>query len=94
MEPYRLYLIYSDDGASLAYAGADRDAYARFSEQLAATHAGSLVGARPVGPAQLWEVRAFFHQRPTPEFIAQRRHFFRFRLDWESGQQSIADAAS
>jgi hypothetical protein len=94
VEPYRFYLLYHDDGATLTYAGPSADEYARLSRGLAATHAGSLTGTRPVGRAQEWEVRSFFRACPSPEFIAQRRHFFRFRLDWDPGDSTAADAAS
>lgn len=94
MELYRLYLLYADDGATLTYAGPDADEYCRLSAELASRHVGSLTGTRPVGRAQEWEVRCFLRAEPAADFIAQRRHFFRFRLDWDSWDEAAADAAS
>ena len=93
MEPYRLYLLYAADGATLAYAGPDADEYRRLSRALAADHAGSLTGTRPVGRAQEWEVRCFLRTEPHADFITPRRHFFRFRLDWEPSAAAFPDAA-
>lgn len=88
-----LYLLYADDGATLIYAGQDAETYARHCRELATTHAGALRGTRAVGRSQQWDVRAFFRTPPPPDFIALRRHFYRFRLDWEPGAEVLPDAA-
>ena len=93
VNPTTVYLLYADDGARLVYAGTDAGACERHCRELAVTHAGALRGTRAVGRAQQWDVRAFFHAPPPPDFIAQRRHFYRFRLDWEPAAGALPDAA-
>lgn len=86
METATIYLVYSDDGALLRYAGQDEAAYDAACAELAPAYAGSLVGRRAVGPTEQWIVRSYFRAEPSPAFIAARRGSFRFRLDWEGGQ--------
>jgi hypothetical protein len=87
------YLVYADDGAALVYSGTDADEYVAHCRNLGATHAGSLWGTRAVGRSQQWHVRAFFLAPPPPDFVEQRRHFYRFRLDWEPAPGALPDAA-
>jgi hypothetical protein len=88
-----VYLLYTDDGATLVYAGLDAAEYDRLSRKLAAGHAGSLIGRRRTGRTEQWVVRAFFRERPSPAFIASRRHGFPYGLEWEpaTGMEQAAD---
>ena len=88
MDKAIIFLVYSDDGATLRYVGEDQAASAAVGAALMADHAGSLVGRRAVGPTEEWVVRSYFHAEPDAAFIAARRGSFRFRLDWEPAEDA------
>ena len=91
--PPGFYLLYADDGATLVYAGPDAAEYERRCRELARRHAGSIVGRRQAGRAELWLVRAFFRAQPSTAFVAGRRRF-PHSLEWEpSPSPAAADAA-
>ncbi len=77
-----LLLVNAEDGARQVYAGDDPGEYERTCTALAAAYAGSLVGRRRVG-AEMWVVRAFLREEPSPAFIARRRENFPYGLTWE-----------
>ena len=80
--PLLRYLVYGDDGATLAYSGGDETEYKAARAQLDATHAGALVGQSMMG-RERWVIVSYYRQRPEDLFISRRRSGGLLGLTWE-----------
>lgn len=76
-----LYLLYTENGARLAYSGEDVTEARRICAELAAGSAGYLGGYQFVGKQRI-EIRAFFAQPPSERFVQTRSRGELFDFGW------------
>jgi hypothetical protein len=85
------YVVFRDDGATLAYSGADTAEYEAVRRLLDAEHAGAVVGMSMMG-RERWVIVAYHTQMPNSDYIRRRREGGLFGLTWEPAA-AVSDAA-